>query len=207
MLFSTSYALGLGLTLVGTVSTLPSSSNIYTKDFAPSDIIHKDVLVIGCGATGTYGAIKLLDAQKTVIVVEAKATCGGHTEVSINPTNGKPVNLGVKAYHNNDFVKGFFARLKVPLGPTSFNTPPNTFVDFSTGKVVADYKVLDPTAAIGTYFGLLQQYPYLESSWNLTYPVPEDLLLPFGEYMKKHDLTNIAQLILGFAQGLGNVLE
>lgn len=44
-----------------------------------SDVIVRDVVVLGGGATGTFAALKLKDAGKSVLVVEQKDRLGGHT--------------------------------------------------------------------------------------------------------------------------------
>ncbi len=80
-------------------------------------------------------------------------------------------------------------------------------VDSSTGQVVANCVPEDPKNALFAYNGILQQYPYLEKGFDLPDPVPEELLLPFGVFMKQYNLTDMSQFIHTFAQGLGNVLE
>ena len=40
-------------------------------DVAPQDVIHKDVVIIGGGASGTYAAVRLReDYNKSIVVVE-----------------------------------------------------------------------------------------------------------------------------------------
>jgi hypothetical protein len=178
-------------------------------NFVKLDTIEKDVLIVGAGASGTYAAHKLLDANKTVIVVEKELITGGNTNTYYDPATRTPVDYGVVVWHNNDLVRQFFSRFNITL----FNTLTATaapiavnHVDFRTGKVVADYVPQDPTAALQAYYALLLQYPYLEKGFELPDPVPEDLLLPFGQFMQKYNLTDMSQLIYSFAQGLGNVL-
>ena len=202
------------LLAVDTLAAPPSAIKDHKKDktkgnFFKLDRIEKDVLIVGGGASGTYAAHKLLDTNKTVIVVEKEAITGGNTNTYNDPATGTPVDYGVVVWHNNDLVRRFFSRFNITL----FNTLTATavpsaidYVDFRTGKVVA-YVPEDPTAALQAYYALLQQYPYLEKGFELPDPVPEDLLLPFGQFVQKHNLTDTSQLIYSFAQGLGNVLE
>jgi len=42
--------------------------------------------------------------------------------------------------------------------------------------------------------------------FELPYPVPFDLILPFGQFVEKYELQNLMPLIFGFAQGLLNLL-
>jgi hypothetical protein len=68
----------------------------------------------------------------------------------------------------------------------NFSSPGVTsYVDLRTGKEVAGYVPADPTEALVRYAAELTKYPYLETGFNLTYPVPEDLLLPFGDFVTK----------------------
>ena len=194
-----------------TLAAPPSGTKDYKKgNFAKLHSIKKDVLIVGGGASGTYAAHKLLDTNKSVIVVEKEAVTGGNTNTYYDPATGAPVDYGVLVWHNNDLVKKFFSRFNIAI----FNTLTATaapsltdYVDFRTGKLVSDYVPQDPTAALQGYYALLQQYPYLEKGFELPDPVPEELLLPFGQFIKKHNLTDMGQFIYSFAQGLGNVLE
>ena len=198
--------LGLGLTLAGSGNAFPSQkSNEW--NFSPSDTIVKDVLIIGGGSTGTYGAIKFLDSNKTVIVVEKEAVMGGHTNTYTDPTTGTAIDYGVVVFHNNAFVKKYFSRFNIPLTVAVKPATNSKNIDFRTGKEVTNYVPQDPSAALQGYYGQLAQYPYVEKGFGLSYPVPEDLLLPFGTFLKKYSLENMAQFLLTFAQGLGNILE
>lgn len=59
------------------------------------ETIRTDVLIIGGGSAGTYGAIRLLDAGKSVVVVEPSGKLGGHAETWVSDTGGV-VNVGVQ---------------------------------------------------------------------------------------------------------------
>ena len=48
-----------------------ATANWDPSDFAPQDVIHKDVVIIGGGASGTYAAVRLReDFNKSIVVVE-----------------------------------------------------------------------------------------------------------------------------------------
>ena len=47
---------------------------------AKTTVIERDVCVIGGGSGGTYSAVALKDAGKSVVVLERKQRLGGHTE-------------------------------------------------------------------------------------------------------------------------------
>ncbi|KAL4977117.1 hypothetical protein BDW66DRAFT_133417 [Aspergillus desertorum] len=57
------------------------------------------------------------------------------------------------------------------------------------------------------YAQILLQYPYLMDGWDLPYPVPEDLLLPFRDFIVKHDLQAAVETLTLYVQGLGDVLH
>lgn len=69
-------------------------------------------MVIGGGSTGVYTGIKLSDTGKSVIIVEPKATIGGHTETYTDPKSGTKINLGVQIFHNISVVTNWFSRWK-----------------------------------------------------------------------------------------------
>jgi hypothetical protein len=57
------------LTLTAIVAR--ATANWYEVDVAPQDVIHKDVVIIGGGASGTYAAVRLReDFNKSIVVVE-----------------------------------------------------------------------------------------------------------------------------------------
>lgn len=199
------------LFLLTTFSSLAAAfpQTIDPKSFPASSIITRDVCVIGGGSTGTYSAIRLSDSGKSVVVVEANDRLGGHTNTYTDPSTNETVDYGVIVFHNLDIVKKYFARFNVPLTTASFAAPGqvNEYVDFTTGKVVAGYAPANSSAALAGYAAQLAKYPYVEAGFDLPYPVPADLLLPFGDFVKKYNLQSLVGFLFGFAQGLGNLLE
>jgi hypothetical protein len=178
-------------------------------DYSAEAIITRDVAVIGGGATGTYSAIRLRDMGKSVVVVESNDRLGGHTHTFTDPVTGGKVDIGVIVWHDLDIVRSFFARFDVPLTKAVFDTPGmvSKYVDYRTGKVVDGYAPSDPSAALAVYGAQLAQYPYLEAGFDLPDPVPADLLLPFGDFVKKYALDAAVNLIFNFGQGLGDLLR
>lgn len=197
---------------MGKVSARPeSSSAINSADFSPKDIITRDVCVIGGGSSGTYSAIRLRDLGKSVVVVERSDRLGGHTETYTDPATQGKVDIGVVVWHDLDIVRNYFARFNVPLTKANFSIPGVTteYVDFRTGKIASQYSPSNPAAlggALAAYGAQLAKYPYLEAGFDLSYPVPADLLLPFGDFVKKYSLDAAVSLIFSFAQGLGDLL-
>ncbi|CAK9881658.1 unnamed protein product [Sphagnum jensenii] len=191
-------------------AALPSQySDLKLQDYNFSDVITRDVCIVGGGSTGTYAATRLRDLGKSVVVVEHKDRMGGHTQTYTDPQTGRTVDLGVQAFHNLDIVKNYFNRFNIPLVTVNATSSgvTSTSVDFRTGKEVAGYVPSDPTAALVGSAAQLAKYPYLETGYNLTYPVPEDLLLPFGEFVTKYSLQGVVRLIFENVQGVGDLLN
>lgn len=76
-------------------------------NYASDDIITRDVAVIGGGVTGTYGAINLQIAGKSVVLIEKEGVLGGHTNTYIDPVTNISVDYGVQAFWNSMFPGHF----------------------------------------------------------------------------------------------------
>ncbi|OCK84768.1 FAD dependent oxidoreductase [Lepidopterella palustris CBS 459.81] len=177
------------------------------NDWKPQDIITRDVCIIGGGATGTYSAVRLRqDMNKSVIVVEQKDRLGGHTETFF--AGQYPIDYGVQAFHNFDVVKNFFGRFKISLSTAV--QPPflDKYVDLTSGKVVPNYPpdLASAGAALGIYAAAIAKYPYLAGGYFLPDPVPDELLMPFGEFVNKYHIEAALPTIWTFAHGCGDIL-
>lgn len=172
--------------------------------------IVRDVAIIGGGASGTFAAVKLRDAGKSVVLIEKEAILGGHTNTYQDPVTQQTVDYGVLVYHNQQLVKDFFDRLNVSweIADASFvSSATPQFLDPTTAKPV-NYIPPDPTAGLQAYAQQLSQYPDVELGFFLPDPVPEDLLLPFGKFIEKYpDIANATFTICNFGQGLGDELK
>ncbi|KAF2204040.1 FAD/NAD(P)-binding domain-containing protein [Delitschia confertaspora ATCC 74209] len=175
-----------------------------------------DVAILGGGAGGTHAAIQLKDAKKTVLVIEKQDRLGGHTETYIDPSHPEsPLDLGVIFWHNQDWAKRYISRLGVnytELPPPQQGGPGAAALifDFSTGKLLTGLP--EPTqeqigTAIQTYIGLLQKYHFLARGYFLPEPVPEELLLPFGEFVTKYNLQPLVVTLFEYPGALGDILK
>ena len=174
-----------------------------------NDTIVRDVVVIGGGSSGTYTAIGLRDLNQSVVVIERKDRLGGHTETYQDPVSKGFDNIGVVVWHDLPLVRSYFSRFNVPLKPigSGFGGITNKYIDFRTGKIVASYTPPDPAAALAAYGVQLAKYPYLNEGFVLPDPVPADLLLPFGDFVKKYSIGDAVQTIFGYGQGTGDILN
>jgi hypothetical protein len=204
MKFFTVLCSSIGLAVAWTDRNEEKRSIFDQNNYASSDVIHRDVAVIGGGSTGTYGAIKLGDLGKSVVLVERASVLGGHENTYIEPTTGTPIDYGVQAYLNIPAVTDFFARFHIPISTYIFSVKTTVYADFKTGEVLPNFTT---SYNFAPYKAQLDKYPDLAWSWNLPYPVPADLLLPFGDFIIKYSLQNIAYSIFSFSAGVSNVLQ
>nr|UBX54548.1 NAD binding protein [Aspergillus sp.] len=175
----------------------------HPNHYASDDVIRRDVAVIGGGSSGTYGAINLRRRGQSVVLVEKAAVLGGHTNTYTDPVSGTAIDYGVQAFWNISVTHDYFAYLGIPTTQYTGDARTDVYADFQTGTRVTVNSSSNYTA----YLQQLQKYPWLEYSWDLPDPVPEDLTLPFSGFLKKYDLEDIGYNVYYGAQGLSNVLD
>ncbi|KAK3360972.1 hypothetical protein B0T24DRAFT_539851 [Lasiosphaeria ovina] len=171
--------------------------------FGDDEVIHRDVVVVGGGASGTYSAIRLQDLGASVVLVERDGRLGGAQNTFIDPASGVAVDYGVQGFANTSVTVNFFKRYGIPIEPFVFGGDNTTYVDFDTGAVAANYT---PNFNFSAYAAFLDRWPDAAPSgfsW-IPYPVPEDLLLPFGDFIEKYDLQEQAWVIWWIANGVAN---
>lgn len=192
---------------------LPTSgtSGVDASAGGATTIIERDVVILGGGAAGAYSAVRLKDANKTVAVIDRDIKLGGHVDTFI-PPGGGPIEYGVQAYIDNDQTRNFFNRFGVELNASGLSPFPSRLADFSTGFVIPNATAPNPFDYITpliNYLGTISSlFPFLsEGAYDIPSPVPEDLLLPFGTFLSKYNLTEVVPVVWIFAQGVGNLLE
>ncbi|KAK2052904.1 FAD dependent oxidoreductase [Colletotrichum caudatum] len=201
------FALGASL-----VNASPTGPGCYDESsFKPEDIIHRDVLIVGGGATGTWASLRLRDQNKTVAVVERTDKLGGHVDTYRDPQTGAPIDYGVQAYIKNNQTVEFFERFGVELNTSALSPFPSKIADFKTGYVIPNATAVDPNKLVGplaNYYLTISKFGFLaDGAYDIPEDVPEDLLLPFGQFVEKYNLTDVVQVVWIFAQGVGNLLE
>lgn len=167
-----------------------------------------DVLIIGGGASGTYAAVRLQDSGKSVILVEEKSLLGGHTNTYVDPQTNIPIDYGVIVFHNMTVVRNYFNRLNIPFEISPIGSPENnTYVNLNEGEVIANFVPSNPINALAAYGAQVARYPGLNAGFYLPDPVPDDLVMPFGEFVQKYNLGDAVQVIADYAEGHGDVLK
>ena len=119
--------------------------------------------------------------------------------------------MGVVDFHNISVVTDYFHRLDVSLtspGPYNYST---LLYDFETGLSVPAYvpaSQADIGAAFESYINIIAtNYSYLQAGYFLPDPIPEELLIPFGEFVNRHGLQASVQLLNQVLQNDGNLWE
>lgn len=198
------------LSLSALITASPSAS-IDASAYSSSSIIRRDVCIIGGGSSGTYAAIGLRNKGKSVAVIEAQGALGGHTNTYTDSATKERVDYDVVEFDNTTTVTDYFKRFDIPLTTTS-NTGSASlkqyFVDFTTGKNVTGFVPTNPATGFAAYAGQLAKYPFLNTpGWDLPDPVPADLLIPFGDFVKKYSIDSAVFTINEYSQGFGDVLS
>jgi hypothetical protein len=193
---------------IGLAAALTKRQNDLAPEFDPAsyaseDVLYRDVAVIGGGSSGTYGAIKLLDMGQSVALVERADVLGGHENTYIIPDTGEAVDYGVQSYWNISVVRDFFARFNIPIENYNFTVASTLYTDMETGQVIGNFT---PPRDYSPYQTQLSKYPELAYSWHLPSPVPEELLLPFGDFIKRYSLQSITYAIWLYSAGVGDIL-
>lgn len=146
--------------------------------------------MIGGGLAGTYAAIRLRLVNQSVAVIEKSGRLGGHTETYHDPETNIPVDYGVLVFDNLTVVTEYFGRFGIPLttvGSGGGGDGQSQRIDFCSGQPV-DGPSGNVTEAMARYAEQLLKYPFLSVGFDLPDPVPDDLLLPFGDFVEKYDL-------------------
>ncbi|KAI0849456.1 FAD/NAD(P)-binding domain-containing protein [Daldinia vernicosa] len=193
--------------LLGTLISWVShglSASVNTTSFSAADTIQRDIAIVGGGSSGTHAAIQFKDAGKTVVVIEKQAQLGGHVK-TFTASSGVRVNYGPSNFQNNTAVVDWFSRFDIPVVQYEQPGVGAKYADFSTGKELENGTLPNPD--FGAYLEVLAKFPYLEDFSHLPDPIPEDLLLPFGEFVEKYNLQSVAYTIAQFATSNGNVFE
>ncbi|GGK97999.1 NAD(P)/FAD-dependent oxidoreductase [Mangrovihabitans endophyticus] len=203
------FGAGAGAAAAGRWGLTAGATPVTAAEAAGATVVTRDIAVIGGGATGTYAAIRLRDEGRSVAVIEQQDRLGGHTHTYTDPATGAHVDIGVVVWHDLPLVRDWFARFDVPLEKANFDIPgqESLAVDYRTGKPVTGWTPPDPSAGLAAYAEQLARYPYLEAGFDLPDPVPADLLLPFGEFVRKYNVDSAVNMIFNFGQGLGDLLR
>ncbi|KAL5356292.1 hypothetical protein BJX96DRAFT_142586 [Aspergillus floccosus] len=175
--------------------------------------LYKDVVIVGGGASGAYAAVRIRDDfGKSIALIEKQDILGGMVDSYVDPKTGIPYDYGVKTFLDAGNATGFFERFSIPL-KTPTNLPVTTeYIDFKTGELV-DFElppIGDQIAAIAKFLEIVEPWEHLMQPGYDNFPqpdaIPEDLLIPFGDFITKYNLEAAIPLIYqSTGLGLGNM--
>ncbi|KAL2012439.1 hypothetical protein VTN00DRAFT_5157 [Thermoascus crustaceus] len=126
------------------------------------------------------------------------------------PTSRKSPAISVSSMGGGS--SGTYAAIRLldsgkTVAAASMATPNEKFIGLRTADVFANYTPPDPTAALAAYGAQFAKYPRLEEGLFLPDLIPDDLLTPFGEFVRKYSLDDAVSTIFRFGQGLGDLLR
>ncbi|KAL2266773.1 hypothetical protein VTJ83DRAFT_6125 [Remersonia thermophila] len=194
---------------------LAAATAVSGASWIPS-FMTKDVVIIGGGAGGGYAAVRLKeDFHKDIVVVEKASKLGGHVSTYTDPASGKSFDYGVQNFNNYGPAAAFFQRLGVSTGPAPPRIPLATqYADFTTGAQV-NWTAPDAaarSAALATFLNVTAPWEdlFIPGWTNFPQPnqIPADLLLPFRDFVTKHNLHAIVnQVFQVTGSGAGNMMD
>ncbi|KAJ7215136.1 flavin-containing superfamily amine oxidase [Mycena rebaudengoi] len=172
--------------------------HVYASTAAsPLPTVTTDVVVIGGGSAGTYTAIRLQQLGKSVFVIEKEDVLGGHTNTFHVP--GTNTTMGVALRLFDVGVGGTTEYAKLNGGDATATTTVPSSVSWSNATNVG--------LALEGYLAQSAKYAlFLTNGYDLPDPVPEELLMPWGAFARKHGIETFDYTLFSRAQGAGNML-
>ncbi|KAK4225964.1 hypothetical protein QBC38DRAFT_367640 [Podospora fimiseda] len=193
--------------LLGLVVLQGAFAKIDQSDFAPADIIERDVAVVGGGAAGSHAAVRIREYyRRSVVIIEKEGNLGGHVNTYQDPKTGNIQDYGVAMYFPYQDALDFFTWMNVNISLTfpANQDNPKIYADFSTGQQLVNFTEIERSQgleAIAKFVNLTIEKGYdqmVQPGYTNLPPgkdIPEDLLLPLGEFVKKYDIETMLPFI------------
>jgi len=190
-------------------------ATIDERDFAPSNIITKDVAVIGGGAAGAYASVRLReDHNISIALIELESELGGHVDTYTVPDSGETIEYGVQSYVPYGPALDFFDRFDIQTEPFASRRLTGLYVEYESSKILTGYTPPSANAtneALRIWLSIVEKYnPLIEPGfWNFPSPtdIPADFLTPFGEFAKRYNVQAAAPRIATISNVGANGLE
>jgi hypothetical protein len=134
----------------------------------------------------------------------------------VDPATGTGYEYGVQNFIDIGNATAFFHRLGVNTSAPPARSPVTTrYVDFTTGMALANFSPPssnDSTDALKKTLTIFEQYENITSPgfWNFPLPkdIPADLLLKFGDFVSKYNLSiGVPRIFSTTGFGTHNLLE
>ncbi|KAB8261693.1 hypothetical protein BDV32DRAFT_33025 [Aspergillus pseudonomiae] len=179
------------------------------------NVLYKDVVVVGGGASGAYAAVRIRDDfGKSIALIEKQDILGGMVDSYTDPKTGKPYNYGVMTFLEAGNATGFFDRFDIPVAAPSMVSVSTDYIDFKTGKPVNFTlpPMADQMAAMAKFLEIVEPWEHLMQPGYGNFPepdaIPEDLLIPYGDFITKYGLEAAIPLMYqSTGLGLGNMVK
>jgi hypothetical protein len=190
---------------------------IASVEHAPKVVeLIKDVAIIGGGASGTYAAVRLReDLNTSIVLIEPRPNLGGHTSTYHVPGTNTSINYGVQSYLPYGPASSFFARFGISTAIPTNQRLTALNVDVETGKVLDGYSAPNTTAtneAFQRWMTITSKYEDILEPGLWHFPssaeIPVDLLVPFGDFAKLHQLeAAIPRIVTVSGVGYGGIRD
>ncbi|KAF2724200.1 FAD/NAD(P)-binding domain-containing protein [Polychaeton citri CBS 116435] len=204
------------LTLVTSV-ILPPVSGVYgiairdstSSGYPNPSVVERDVIVVGGGSGGTFASVRLAQLGKSVALIEREDRLGGNVATYADPATNKTLDYGVNLYSNISVARDYLASLDIDTIAYEGYYPggKTLYLDYTSREVLPAAAPGNETAAAQIYYREMEKYGDLFSApgYFLPDPIPSDLLLPWGEWLKKYNATAFAYDV--FYVQAGNALQ
>ncbi|OJJ42235.1 hypothetical protein ASPZODRAFT_105594 [Penicilliopsis zonata CBS 506.65] len=202
------------LTPTASTSFSPSSATPFATLYPNADVHTVDLVVVGGGGSGANAAVHFHDAGLSLLLVEKEDRLGGMVDSWTNPATGTVYDFGVAAYTNYTGTVEFFNRLDIAYTEYAASTETAYYADFTTGETV-DYlapNVTGEVRALEEFYNITSLYEDLflpsYANWPTPEDIPDDLLMPFREFVIKYDLDDMILLMWAeIGAGLADMLD
>lgn len=109
-----------------------------------------------------------------------------------DPVTGGAYDYGVNSYIDTGGARAFFQRMGVATASPTRVIRTNVYADFRTGEPVPGWISPNNSAAMETYLQLCLKYQDMMLPDYSKFPtgdtIPEELLIPFGEFVARHGI-------------------
>ncbi len=174
-------------------------------------VMERDVCILGAGASGMYAAGRLKEMGYSVVVLEKLDRVGGHAHTHKDAATGEFQEMGVRIFPDVDIIQKTYKRYGIRLNRIDLNQGKRKYVDIRTGKESGFktpnvFKILYSLLKYEILAHTKFKYVYKEG-FELPDDLSEELLMPFGEYLRKHKINEGFAPVTHYLQGYGRVKD